>query len=97
MANVHEIYQILTPRLGQIKLYEGQCTPDYFIQQVTNVFESARNVITVANNANANTFADANKCDILKSMIGDKFFPVPANDLYTGSNPTINTPATFTV
>ena len=23
MANVHEIYQILTPRLGQIKLYEG--------------------------------------------------------------------------
>ena len=97
MANVHEIYQILTSRLGQIKLYEGQCTPDYFIQQVTNVFESARNVITVTNNANANTFANTNKCDILKSMIGDKFSPVPANNPYTSSNPAINTPTTFTV
>ena len=73
MANVHEIYQILTSQLGQIKLYEGQYTPDYFIQQVTNVFEFARNVITVANNANANTFANANKCDILKSMMGISF------------------------
>src|ERR1044071_598724 len=97
MAQVHEIHQILTPQLGQIKLYKGQCTPDYFIQQVTNVFESARNVITVANNVNANTFADADKCDILKSMMGDKFSPVPANDPYTGGNPAINTPATFTV
>src|SRR4051812_27616532 len=96
MANVHEIYQILTSRLGQIKLYKGQCTPDYFIQQVTNVFESARNVITVTNNANANTFADVNKRDILKSMMGNKFSPVSANDPYTSSNP-INTLATFTV
>ncbi|CAG8727577.1 1285_t:CDS:2, partial [Funneliformis caledonium] len=50
---VHEIHQILAPRLGQIKPYEGQCTPDDFIQHVTNVFESARNVIMAANNANA--------------------------------------------
>ena len=97
MAQVHEIHQILAPRLGQIKHYQGQCTPDDFIQQVTNVFESAGNVITAANNANANTFVDADKCDILKSMMGDKFSPVPANDLYTNANPTINTPATFTV
>src|SRR4051812_7313366 len=97
MANVHEINQILTPQLGQIKLYEGQCTPDYFIQQVTNVFESARNVITVANNANANTFADANKYDILKSIMGDKFSPVPANDPYTSDNLTINTLITFNI
>jgi|SRR6266540_3295978 len=97
MANMHEIYQILISQLGQIKLYEGQCIPDDFIQQVTNVFESARNVITVANNANANTFVDTDKCDILKSMMGDKFFPVPANDSYIGGNPAINTPVTFTV
>ena len=38
MAQVHEIHQILAPRLGQIKHYQGQCTPDDFIQQVTNVF-----------------------------------------------------------
>ena len=97
MAQVHEIHQILAPRLGQIKPYEGQCTPDDFIQQITNVFESAGNVITAANNANAGTFVDADKCNILKSMMGDKFFPVPANDPYTGGNPAINTPATFTV
>ncbi len=97
MAQVHKIHQILAPRLGQIKPYEGQCIPDDFIQHVTNVFESAGNVITAANNANAGTFVDADKCDILKSMMEDKFSPVPANDPYTGSNPAINIPATFTV
>ncbi|CAG8767605.1 11882_t:CDS:2, partial [Funneliformis caledonium] len=71
-------------QLGQIKPYEGQCTLDDFIQHVTNVFESARNVITAANNANA-------------EYDGNKFSPVPANDPYTGGNPAINTPATFTV
>ncbi|RGB29075.1 hypothetical protein C1646_795920 [Rhizophagus diaphanus] len=49
-----------------------------------------------ANNANANTFVDAQKCDILKSKMRDKFFPVPANDPYTGGNPAINSPTTFT-
>ncbi|CAG8638312.1 4748_t:CDS:1 [Funneliformis caledonium] len=97
MAQVHEIHQILALRLKQIKPYEEQCTPDDFIQHVINVFESAGNVITAVNNANANTFVDANKCDILKSMMGDKFSPVLANDPYTGSNPAINTSATFIV
>src|ERR1043165_8484922 len=97
MAQVHEIHQILTLRLGQIKPYEGQCIPDDFIQYVTNVFESVGNVIMTTNNANAGTFVDANKCNILKNIMGDKFFSVPANDSYIGGNPAINIPATFTV
>jgi hypothetical protein len=97
MAAVHEIYQMLAPALGQIPNYIGIETPDEYIQKITNIFQSAGSVITTANNANANTFVDAEKCDILKSKMGDKFSPVPANDPYTGGNPPINTPATFTV
>ena len=54
-------------------------------------------MITVTNNANTNIFVDVNKCDILKSMMENKFFPIPANDPYTGDNPTINTPTIFTI
>src|SRR4051812_20356239 len=97
MAAVHEIYQMLAPALGQVPDYTGIETPDEYIQKITNIFESAGSVITNANNANANTFVDAQKCDILKSKMGGKFSPVPANDPYTGGNPPINTPATFTV
>ncbi|CAB5362897.1 unnamed protein product [Rhizophagus irregularis] len=97
MAAVHEIYQMLAPALGQVPNYIGKETPDEYIQKITNIFESAGAVITAANNANANTFVDAQKCDILKSKMGDKFSPVPANDPYTGGNPAINSPATFTV
>ncbi|GBB92649.1 hypothetical protein RclHR1_02040011 [Rhizophagus clarus] len=95
MAAVHEIYQMLAPSLGQIPNYTGKETPDEYIQKITNIFESAGAVITAANNANANTFVDAQKCDILKSKMGEKFSPVPANDPYPGGGP-INTPATFT-
>src|SRR4051794_34742242 len=73
MAAVHEIYQMLAPALGQIPNYIGKETPDEYIQKITNVFQLANNVITVANNANAGTFVDADKCDILKSKMGDKF------------------------
>src|SRR3954447_14101087 len=97
MAAVHEIYQMLAPALGQIPNYIGKETPDKYIQKITNVFQSANNVITVANNANASTFVDADKCDILKSKMGDKFSPVPANDSYTAGTPAINAPAIFTV
>ncbi|CAG8641008.1 5148_t:CDS:1, partial [Funneliformis caledonium] len=71
--------------------------PDEYIQKITNIFESANAVITAANNANANTFVDAQKCDILKSKMRDKFSLVLANDPYTGGNPTINSPTIFTV
>ena len=97
MAAVHEIYQILSPALGQVPNYTGIETPDEYIQKITNIFESAGSVITATNNANANTFVDAEKCNILKSKMGDKFSLVPANDPYTGGNPPINTPTTFTV
>ncbi|CAG8527672.1 9571_t:CDS:2 [Funneliformis caledonium] len=49
------------------------------------------------NNANANTFVDTQKCDILKSKMMDKFSLVLANDSYTGGNPAINLPIIFTV
>ena len=45
-------------------------------------------------NANAGDFDNAYKCEILKSMMGGKYTPVPAQDPYNGNNP-INTPDTL--
>ena len=75
MAAVHEIYQMLAPALGQIPNYIGKETPDEYIQKITNIFESAGAVITAANNNVANTFVDAQKCDILKSKMGVRMTP----------------------
>src|SRR5256885_10297671 len=87
MAQVHKIYQMIASALGQVPNYTGKETPDEYIQKITNIFESAGTVIIAANIANANTFVDAQKCDILKSKMRDKFSPVPANNPYTGDNP----------
>src|ERR1043165_6989195 len=97
MAAVHEIYQMLASALRQVSNYTGKETLDEYIQKITNIFESAGAVITAANNANANTFVNDQKCDILKSKMKDKFSPIPANDSYTGSNSAINSSAIFTV
>ena len=74
MAQVYEIYQMLASALGQVSNYIGKKIPDEYIQKITNIFESAGIIITVTNNANANTFVNAQKCDILKSKMGINFF-----------------------
>src|SRR5256885_16598752 len=73
MAQVHKIYQMIASALGQVPNYTGKETPDEYIQKITNIFESAGAVITATNIANANTFVDAQKCDILKSKMGINF------------------------
>jgi hypothetical protein len=51
--------------------------------------------MTVLENANAGDFDNAVKCDILKSMMGGKYAPVPANNGLVAGNPAINTPDTL--
>ena len=51
--------------------------------------------MTVLETANAGDFDNAVKCDILKSMMGGKYAPVPANNPYNNPATPINSPDTL--
>ena len=97
MATTSDLYQMIAPALAQIDNYNGKEAPDDYYQKILSVFDSIATAIMAANGATAGTFVDTHKCDILKSKMGEKFRPVPANDPYTNNNPAINSPATFIV
>ena len=52
--------------------------------------------MTALENANAGDYNNAVKCDIYKAQMGEKYLPVPAQDLYN-ENAFINTSATLRV
>src|SRR6185369_5823370 len=85
------IYQSFQP----IPQYIGQMPPDDYINTLEQAWSIAVPQMTALENDNAGDFNDAVKCDVLKSKIGGKFAPVPADDPYTQGNPAINTPATL--
>ncbi|CAG8491605.1 1235_t:CDS:2 [Dentiscutata heterogama] len=51
--------------------------------------------IIVLENVNAEDFNDAVKCNILKSIMGRKYAPVPANNSLVVENLAINSPDTL--
>ena len=51
--------------------------------------------MTVLDTANAGDFDNAVKCEILKSMMGEKYALVPANNGLIAGNPAINSPDTL--
>ncbi|CAG8634159.1 10678_t:CDS:2, partial [Diversispora eburnea] len=64
--------------------------------QIKRATGQIRQPVIASANANVNnTFVDANKCDILKIKMAEKYTPVPGNDSYTARNSAINTPDTF--
>ena len=84
------IYQSFQP----IPQYIGQMPPDDYINTLEQAWSIAPQM-TALENDNAGDFNDAVKCDVLKSKIGGKFAPVPADDPFIQGNPAINTPATL--
>ena len=50
--------------------------------------------MTALENANVEDFDDAIKFGLLKSKLGGKYIPIPANDPYNSANP-INSPNTL--
>ncbi|CAH1767814.1 11101_t:CDS:1 [Entrophospora sp. SA101] len=85
------IYQSFQP----IPQYIGQMPPDDYVNTLEQAWSIAVPQMTALETANAGDFDDAIKCNVLKSKIGGKFAPVPANDPFTHNNPAINTPATL--
>ena len=99
MANAHlrrlPLLKILNPNLGKFQSYTGQEPPDEYLDKVIQSWAHLEGHMTLLENANAGDFDNAYKCEILKSMMGGKYTPVPANNGLVTGNPAINTPDTL--
>src|ERR1044071_3923698 len=84
MANAHlrrlPLLKILNPNLGKFQSYTGQEPPDEYLDKVIQSWAHLEGHMTLLENANAGDFDNAYKCEILKSMMGEKYTPVPANN-----------------
>jgi len=79
----------------QFQPYTGQEPPDNYLDKVIQSRAYLEGHMTVLENANAGDFDDAVKCNILKSMMGGKYAPVPVNNGLVQGNPAINSPDTL--
>ncbi|CAB5351799.1 unnamed protein product [Rhizophagus irregularis] len=89
------VLKIVTSALGGIPLYTGQEPPDKYIDTLIQSWAFAEGHMTALENANAGDFDNAVKCTLLKSKMGGKYAPVPANNGLVAGNPAINTPNTL--
>ncbi|POG68568.1 hypothetical protein GLOIN_2v1778214, partial [Rhizophagus irregularis DAOM 181602=DAOM 197198] len=99
MANAHlrrlPLLKILNPNLEKFQSYTGQEPPDEYLDKVIQSWAHFEGHMTLLENANARDFDNAYKCKILKSMMGGKYIPVPANNGLIAGNPAINSPDTL--
>ena len=89
------VLKLMAPALAKFPPYTGQEPPDDFLNKVIQSWAYLEGHITVLENANAGDFDNAVKCNILKSMMGGKCVPVPANNNLVVGNPAINSPDTL--
>ncbi|CAB5376526.1 unnamed protein product [Rhizophagus irregularis] len=89
------VLKIVTSALRGIPPYTGQEPPDKYIDTLIQSWAFAEGHMTALENANARDFDNAVKCTLLKSKMGRKYAPVPANNGLVAGNPAINTPDTL--
>ena len=89
------VLKLMAPALAKFQPYTGQEPPDDYLDKVIQSWAYLEGHMTVLENANAGDFDNAVKCNILKSMMGGKYAPVPANNGLVVGNPAINSPDTL--
>src|SRR5215216_6241368 len=82
------VLKLMAPALGKFKPYTGQEPPDEYLDKVIQSWVYLEGHMTALETANAGDFDDAVKCDILKSKMGGKYAPVPAQNDFV--NPAVN-------
>src|SRR5438128_197114 len=88
------VLTMIAPIFAKNKPYTGQEPPNDYLDRLIQSILLVQGHMTVLENANAGDFDDAIKCDIIKTQMGGKYLPVPAQDPYNG-NANINFPATL--
>ncbi|RIB13192.1 hypothetical protein C2G38_2098937 [Gigaspora rosea] len=89
------VLKLMAPALAKFQPYTGQEPPDDYLDKVIQSWAYLEGHMAVLEGANAGDFDDAVKCNILKSMMGRKYAPVPANNGLVVGNPAINSPDTL--
>jgi hypothetical protein len=89
------VLKLISPALAGIPPYTGQEPPDKYIDTLIQSWAFAEGHMTALENANAGDFDNAVKYTLLKSKMGGKYAPVPANNGLVAGNPAINTPDTL--
>ena len=89
------VLKLIAPALAKFQPYIGQEPPNEYLDKVIQSWVYLEGHMTVLENANAGDFNDAVKCNILKSMMGGKYAPVPVNNNLVAGNPAINSPDTL--
>ncbi|GES90035.1 hypothetical protein GLOIN_2v1772633 [Rhizophagus clarus] len=92
-ARRQPLYDSIETIFSKHEQYTGQEPPDDYLDRIWNSITHLEPNMTALETANAGDFNDAIKCGLLKTKLGGKYLPVPANDPYNGG--AINTPATL--
>src|SRR5215216_90463 len=93
-ARRQPLYNTIATIFAKHEQYTGQESPDDYLDKIWNSISHLEPNMTALENVNAGDFDDAIKLGLLKSKLGGKYIPVPANDPYNGANP-INSPASL--
>jgi hypothetical protein len=94
-ARRQPIYNIIGPIFAKHEQYTGQEPPNEYLDRVWNSISHLEPNMTVLETANVGDFNDAIKFGLLKTKLGGKYIPVPANDPYANPVAPINSPATL--
>src|SRR3989337_319880 len=94
-ARRQPLYNIIGTIFAKHEPYTGQEPPNDYLDRVWNFISHLEPNMTALENANANDFDDAIKFGLLKTKLGGKYIPVPANNPYINPAPPINSPATL--
>ena len=89
------VLKLMAPALAKFQPYIGQERPDDYLDKVIQSWAYLEGHMIVLENANAGDFDNAVKCNILKSMMGEKYAPVPVNNGLVAGNLAINTSDTL--
>ena len=88
------VLNLIAPVLAKNKPYTGQEPPDDYLDRLIQSISFAQGHMTVLENANAEDFDNAIKCNIYKTQMRGKYLLISVQDPYNG-NTNINTSATL--
>ncbi|GES92003.1 hypothetical protein GLOIN_2v1778214 [Rhizophagus clarus] len=89
------VLKLMAPALAKFQPYIGQEPPDDYLDKVIQSWAYLEGHMAVLETANAGDFDNVVKCNILKSMMGGKYAPVPVNNGLVAGNLAINSPDTL--
>jgi hypothetical protein len=94
-ARRQPLYDLIGTIFSKHEPFTRREPPNKYLDRIWNSISHLELNMTALENVNAGDFDDAIKLGLLKTKLGGKYIPVPANNPYTNPATPINTPATL--